>query len=226
MKRPTTQRAMKIAAFASLTLWSVGASAGSALAHHPLSGMPMQTFGQGLLSGIGHPVLGFDHLFFVVAMGIAGAVLGNRYRAPLGYIAAMVLGVGLMASGIVLPLIEPIIVLSLLVAGGALAAGKGTLLQMAVPLFALFGLSHGAAFGESIAAQESAGMAVLIGYLLGLAAVQYAIALGAGALMLRVTGGAEDAVQPRLAGAMVAGVGVFLALEALEGAAFSALGVG
>ena len=30
-----------------------------AFAHHPMSGLPMETFTHGLLSGIGHPILGF-----------------------------------------------------------------------------------------------------------------------------------------------------------------------
>ena len=35
----------------------------------------------------------------------------------------------------------------------------------------------------------------------------------------------STAIQARLAGAMVAGVGLFLCLEVVEGAAFSALGI-
>ncbi|PKO63289.1 MAG: urease accessory protein UreJ, partial [Betaproteobacteria bacterium HGW-Betaproteobacteria-17] len=36
----------------------------SALAHHPMGGMTPQTLSQGLLSGLGHPVIGLDHLAF------------------------------------------------------------------------------------------------------------------------------------------------------------------
>jgi len=35
-------------------------------AHLPLAGMPLQTFAHGILPGVGHPLLGFDHLFFVM----------------------------------------------------------------------------------------------------------------------------------------------------------------
>ena len=48
-------------------------SAGTAFAHHPLGGMIPQNFMQGFLSGIGHPVIGFDHLAFVVAVGLIAA---------------------------------------------------------------------------------------------------------------------------------------------------------
>ena len=49
-----------------------------ALAHHPLGGLPMDTFAHGLLSGIGHPMLGFDHLFFIALIGIAALYTGYR----------------------------------------------------------------------------------------------------------------------------------------------------
>ena len=60
-------------------------SASPAYAHHPLGGMPMETFTHGLLSGIGHPILGFDHLFFVVIVGIAALFTGGPRTAPLGW---------------------------------------------------------------------------------------------------------------------------------------------
>jgi urease accessory protein len=97
----------------------------------------------------------------------------------------------------------------------------GTTLQFgaAIALFSLFGLFHGAAFGDAIASQESAaGTAVLFGYLLGLGCTQYAIALGSGWFSNHVWKAHSSlAVQPRLAGAMVAGVGLFLTLENIEG---------
>lgn len=199
-----------------------------ALAHHPLGGMPMTTFTHGVLSGIGHPLLGFDHLFFIVAMGVAAALTGARYLAPLAYVAAMLAGVGLILVGVELPLVEPAIALSLLILGGLLAMGGGLSLPLAAALFAVAGLFHGWAFGESLAGQEGgAAPAVTIGYLLGLAAVQYAIAVVAG-LAVTALGRAASAADmaPRLAGATVMGVGAFLTLEVVEGMAFAALGIG
>ena len=40
-----------------------------ALAHHVMGGRMPATFGQGFLSGLGHPVIGLDHLAAVVAVG-------------------------------------------------------------------------------------------------------------------------------------------------------------
>lgn len=196
-----------------------------AFAHHPLGGLPMTTFMEGILSGVGHPVLGFDHLFFVALVGIAAVYTGQALKTPLAYIAAMLAGCALMAAGVALPIAEMVIVASLVVLGFMVASGRALSPIVALTLFAGFGLFHGSAFGTSIAGQEGgAGGAVFAGYLIGLAAIQYAIAIAAGFVMRRVlsaTGAAS--INARLAGAMVAGVGVFLSLEIIEGPIVAAL---
>ncbi len=207
-------------------LGGVALSATPALAHHPLGGMPMETFADGVLSGIGHPLLGFDHLFFVIAVGIAALYTGRDKLAPAAYIVAMLAGCLMMASGTGLPLKEAVIALSLLVVGGVVLSGRALSLVPAMALFAGFGLFHGSAFGDSIATQEAAmGAPVLIGYLIGLGVVQYAIAVGAGWVAKTLWQATEaTAIQARLAGAVVAGVGLYLTMENLEGAVLGALG--
>lgn len=196
-----------------------------ALAHHPMAGAPMETFAQGMLSGVGHPVLGFDHLFFVAAVGIAAAFTGRALTAPLGYVAGMLGGCALVLAGLALPAVELVIALSLVAAGGLLARGRAMSAGSAVALFGALGLFHGWAFGGTITGQEGGmGAAVVAGYLIGLALTQWAIAVGAGWAVARMARSA-GAIQPRLAGAAVAGVGAFLVLEAAEGAAFAALGI-
>lgn len=210
-----------VAAAAAATLLA----ATPALAHHPLAGAPMETLGHGLLSGVGHPILGFDHLFFVAAMGIAALFTVARLMGPAAYVAAMVLGCGAAYAGLALPAVEIVIVASLLAVGGLLASGKTLSTTTTVALFAGFGLFHGAAFAGSLAGQEGGvGGAVLLGYLAGLAVTQYLIALAAQLLAARVLHATEAAaVNARLVGAAVAGIGVFLALEALEGPLVTAL---
>jgi urease accessory protein len=190
-----------------------------ALAHHPLEGAPMETLAQGLLSGVGHPILGFDHLFFVAAMGIAALFTAARRMGPAAYVVAMVLGCGAAYAGLALPAVEIVIVASLLAIGGLLASGRTLSTTTTLALFAGFGLFHGAAFAGSIVGQEGGvGGAVLSGYLAGLVVAQYLVALGAQLLAARVLRATEAAaVNARLVGAAVAGVGVFLALEVLEG---------
>ncbi len=210
-----------------LSLAAFGVTA-PAFAHHPLAGAPMETFAQGVLSGVGHPILGFDHLFFIALIGIAALYTGRRFGAPLAFIGAMLAGTLMMSFGIALPAIEPMIILSLLALGAVVASGRAMTAVTAMALFAVSGLFHGMAFGESIAAQEAGmGMQVLVGYLIGLGVTQYLIALAAGWVAFTAWKATEaTAIQARLAGAVVAGMGLFLGLEAIEGAAFAALGLG
>ena len=190
--------------------------AGPALAHHPLAGLPMETGAQGLLSGLAHPVLGFDHLFFVLAAGVATRLAGRGLTGPLAYVAAMLAGCALALTGVALPLVEGVIAASLVVLGGLILSGRALSARLILPVIAGFGLFHGAAFATGIAgAEASVPPAVFTGYLLGLGVVQYALALTAG--LLAGWAGGAGALRPRLAGAMVAGVGLFLALEAMEG---------
>ncbi|HCP00948.1 MAG: hydantoin utilization protein A [Alphaproteobacteria bacterium] len=199
-----------------------------ALAHHPLGGLPMETVAHGVLSGVGHPILGFDHLFFVALVGIAALYTGYRRIAPGAYIAAMLVGTLVMSLGLALPAVEIVIGLSLLVLGAVVLAGRALSIGPAVVLFVLFGMFHGSAFGGSIAAQEAGiGGGVLVGYLIGLGVTQYLVALAAGWVVGTVLKAKEaSAVQARLAGAVVVGVGVFLTLENTEGLVFAAMGWG
>lgn len=198
---------------------SLATFATPALAHHPLGGLPMETFTHGILSGVGHPLLGFDHLFFVIAVGVAALYTGFARLAPAAYIAAMVVGCLMMSFGAGLPIKEVVIGLSLLVVGGVVLSGRALGPVVAMVLFAGFGLFHGSAFGDSIVAQEAAlGADVLVGYLLGLGVLQYGIALGAGYVVKHVMKASEaTAMNARLTGALVAGIGVYLTLENLEG---------
>ncbi len=199
-----------------------------ALAHHPLAGMPMTTFAEGVLSGVGHPILGFDHLAFVVLAGVAAAFSGRQFAAPLGYVGAMLAGCLLTMAGLALPFAEAAIALSLLVLGAVVLSGRSMSLPVTLAAFGAFGLFHGAAFAGAIVGQEGgAGVAVALGYLLGLGVVQYLVAIGAGLALTRLLKATEaGAMEARLTGAMVAGMGLFLTLETVEGAAFAALGLG
>ncbi len=209
-------------------LVGLAAAATPALAHHPLSGQSMGSFAHGLLSGVGHPLLGFDHLFFVVLMGIVACYTGRARLATAVYVGAMLLGCLVTAFAGALSIAEPMVMLSLLFLGGVAVTGRALKARHAAALFAGAGIFHGMAFGESMASAEAgAATEVLFGYLLGLGVIQYLLALGAGRLMSRVLK-ADSALdmQPRLAGAAVLGVGLFLALEQAETVAFAALRLG
>ncbi|MEZ5593363.1 MAG: HupE/UreJ family protein [Gammaproteobacteria bacterium] len=192
-----------------------------AWAHHPLGGAPMETFLHGLLSGIGHPILGFDHFFFLIAVGIAVVFTRNSLILSMFFIVSVLAGVALMLAGITLPQAELVIAASLLIVGGIVVAGKALSLPIAVALFTGLGIFHGWAFGESIIGQESLNPTVVSGYLAGLAMIQWMIVSITGVLVSKIwhVAVATD-LRPRLAGAMVSGVGLALLLEHLEALLF------
>ena len=200
-------------AFAALPLLLAAAPA---FAHHPMGGAAPETFMHGLLSGIGHPVIGIDHFAFVVAVGLAAAFMRNVWAPPLAAVTGMAAGCLLTVGSVALPMVEPVIALSVLLLGGMVLFGRGLPAPAAALLFALAGLFHGAAYGEAVIGAEPT---PVLAYLVGLAVVQMAIALGTAFLVRGVwKAGSAAALQPRLAGAVCAGIGLAFTVEALEGA--------
>lgn len=187
-----------------------------AFAHHPMGGAAPETFMHGLLSGIGHPVIGIDHFAFVVAVGLAAAFMRNVWAPPLAAVTGMAAGCLLTVGAVALPMVEPVIALSVLLLGGMVLFGRGLPAPAAALLFALAGLFHGAAYGGAVIGAEPT---PVLAYLVGLAVVQMAIAFGTAFLVRGVwKAGSTAALQPRLAGAVCAGIGLAFTVEALEGA--------
>jgi urease accessory protein len=176
----------------------------SADAHHMMGGRTPSTAFEGLLSGLGHPVIGIDHLAFIVAVGLAVGIAGFNLAMPLVFIAAAAAGVALHVGGFTLPAAEPVVAASVLLAGALIVserAGSGRL-GIWLALFAVAGLFHGYAYGESIFGAETT---PLWSYLLGLAVIQGALATGVALLARRIV---QQATQLRLAGAVIAGIGI------------------
>jgi urease accessory protein len=175
-----------------------------ASAHHVMGGETPSTFGEGLLSGLGHPVIGPDHLAFLIAVGIAVGAGGLSLALPLVFVAASALGVVLHVGGMNLPGSELIVAASVILAGILLARGRALPLAAWASLFGIAGLAHGYAYGESIFGAEPT---PLLAYLLGLVMVQSALATGV-AVITRKRAADVSAMAPRLAGATIAGVGL------------------
>ena len=74
------------------------------LCHHPLGGAAPETMLHGFLSGVGHPLIGFDHLAFVVAIGVLAAFQTQRLVMPLGFVMGTVIGSLLTLAAVTLPL--------------------------------------------------------------------------------------------------------------------------
>jgi urease accessory protein len=175
-----------------------------AFAHHMMGGRTPSTFMEGLLSGLGHPVIGLDHLAFLVAIGVAVGVFGLNLLLPVAFIAAMALGVLLHVSGAGLPAAELVVAASVLLAGGLLAWGRPLPVAAWAALFAIAGLFHGYSLGESI---YGADRSALGAYLLGLVVIQSVLAVGV-ALLVRHYGARLTSIAPRIAGAVILAVGV------------------
>lgn len=206
-------------AIASAAIAALATSAGPALAHHAMGGETPNTLASGLISGLAHPVIGIDHLAFVVAAGIAAAFAGNRLLSPLAFVAATVAGCLLQVGGVALPAVEIVVAASILLLGAVVLSGRTIGAPALLGLFAVAGLFHGWAYGESIVGAEST---PLLAYLAGFAAIQYAIAVGTGHLVRRVWQSATPAaVRPRLAGAVAAGIGFAVLVENLESLLFA-----
>jgi urease accessory protein len=185
-------------AFTALMLTAVPASA-----HHVMGGEMPSTFSQGLLSGLGHPVIGLDHLAFLIAVGVAVGVGGLNLGLPVLFVAASAIGVGIHVGGFGLPGAELIVAASVVLIGALVASGRALPLAAWAALFGFAGLAHGYAYGESIFGAEPTSLGA---YLLGLVVIQSALSVGV-AVLLRMRGQTVSAIAPRLVGAIVIGVG-------------------
>ena len=179
-------------------------AAGSASAHHMMGGRTPSTFAEGLLSGLGHPVIGIDHLAFLIAVGIVVGIGGLNLALPVVFVAASALGVATHVYGVTVPAPESIVALSVLLVGLLIARGHTLSGWAWGGLFALAGLFHGYAYGESIFGAETS---PLEAYLLGLVVVQSTLAVGI-ALIVRRSHIGVAALAPRLLGAAIAGAGI------------------
>ena len=121
----------------------------------------------GFMSGFLHPVLGWDHVVAMVAVGLWGAFL----RAPAIYILPIVFPVIMAfggAAGVVgapLPFVEEGIALSSIVLGLLIAFAVRAPLWVATIIVGFFAVFHGHAHGTELP-QASNAMSFAIGFVL------------------------------------------------------------
>ncbi len=163
--------------------WKFHAVLGAAmLAFVPAIALAHQEAGQaaGFLSGLMHPISGFDHVLAMVAVGLWGAVLGSPaiWVLPVAFPVVMAFG-GLMGLlGIPVPGVEIGIAVSAIVLGAMVLAQLRPPLWLAATLVAFFAIFHGHAHGRELPEGASAllyslgfvvatGLLHLVGILLG-----------------------------------------------------------
>jgi len=153
--------------------------------------------GGGFLTGFLHPILGYDHLIAMVAVGLWGAFLGDRalWILPIVFPSIMAVGAAVGILGIGLPLVEVIIALSGVVLGALIVLKLKAPLQIAMVLVGIFALFHGYAHGLEMPEQTSvvtygAGFVVGTGllHMVGIA-LGFLTRLPRGELMVRGCGG-------------------------------------
>ncbi len=145
-------------------------------AHHPMDGALPTTLLHGLLSGVGHPIIGLDHFAFIVAAGILAGMIARPLVAPLGLIAGALAGAGLHLGAVSLPGAEALIALSVVLAGAAIFVGVKVGGAWVIAAFALAGVFHGYAYAEAIIGAEQG---VVTAYLAAFSLTQFGIAVAA-----------------------------------------------
>jgi urease accessory protein len=187
-----------------------------AWAHHFMdAGLP-QTFAQGLLSGMGHPVIGLDHAAFIVAAGFLLALIGGGMWGVLALIGGSLFGAALHLTGFGLPGDEVGVALSVVLIGGLVMARRRIDLSWLSGGLALAGTLHGYAYAETIFGAEAAPLAA---YLIGFSLVQLGMATVAYFAHRRLIAAREAWANPVSSGlgALVGAIGLAFLVVNLAG---------
>ena len=188
-------------------------AAAPAWAHHFMDNALPGTFVEGLLSGLGHPLIGVDHAAFIVATGFFMARIEGGMWGVAALIAGSLLGAALHLNGVDIVGGEIGVALSVIVAGGLLMGRWRIKLSWLTGGLALAGTLHGHAYAEAIFGAEATPLGA---YLAGFSLVQLGVAAAAFFAHRRLI-----AVREAWAGPVSAGLGaatgavgvVFLAIN-------------
>lgn len=181
-----------------------------AFAHHLMGGRTPASFTEGILSGLGHPVIGLDHFAAVVAVGYLAAAHRAAPALAIAFVLAMMAGVALHLHGATVPGAEILVALSVIALGAIMLWGREITAGAALALFAAVGLIHGYALGKSIYGAEPT---PLYAYLVGLAVMQSAIALAAMQIARSLARRSFEVSPLRLVGAGIAGIGLAVLMQ-------------
>lgn len=157
----------------------------------------------GFISGFTHPILGWDHVIAMVAVGLWGAFLGKPaiYILPVVFPLVMAVGGALGVIGVPIPAVEAGIALSGVVLGLLIAFAVRAPLWVAGVIVGVFAIFHGHAHGTELPDAANP-FAYGIGFVIGTGALHLAgIALGL------LVGSAAGRIVVRAAGALIAAVG-------------------
>jgi len=180
------------AVHAVLVALAVTVTATAALAHTG------EGINSGFASGFWHPILGWDHVVAMVAVGLWGAFLGvpALWILPVVFPLVMAFGGALGVIGVPVPAVETGIALSGVILGLLIAFAVRAPLWVAAVIVGVFAIFHGHAHGTELPEAFNA-YGYAVGFVVGTGLLHVAgIALGfltkseAGAVAVRGVGGA------------------------------------
>ena len=145
----------------------------AAWAHHFMDDALPRTWFEGLLSGLGHPLIGVDHLAFIIAAGFFLALVPRGAWGIVALIAGALAGASFHLAGLDVPAGEAAVAISVIIVGVLVAARRTVALHRVVAGMAFAGVLHGHAYAESIFGAEPA---PLTAYLVGFSVVQLGVA--------------------------------------------------
>jgi urease accessory protein len=213
--KPRAIAPLKFLAIALCLSLSTLALAYPAEAHHPMNGKLPSNIFEGMMTGLAHPVIGFDHLAFVITVGLLATMIAQGIWIPITFVLSAMVGTGLHLVNISLPLVELIVSASVLLFGVLLVLQNHLNRSVTITLGAIAGLFHGYAYGEAIFGAQSQ---ALIAYLTGFTIMQLLISGIAFVLGKKLMKGNS---QP--AGLVVCGIGAALVVAQLSKLAFPSL---
>lgn len=197
-------------------------------AHHAMDYTLPATALEGLLSGLGHPLIGIDHFLFIAGAGVLAARFARGYVLPLVFVFAsifttLVRYLGADAGLGELPVAASLVVLGAMMLGspppgrlGDSSTSPGRREESSASpregvialLFLLAGTIHGHALGEAIVGAEQT---PLVAYLAGLTIIQCATGLVAWRVAAWLSARRPQIPLQKLAGSLVGIAGLAFA---------------
>ncbi|MBS8261278.1 protein hupE [Roseibium polysiphoniae] len=112
-------------------------------------------------AGFTHPVFGLDHVLAMIAVGLWAALIGGKaiWALPSAFVGLMIAGFGLSLLGVHVPMVEPVILASVVALGALVALAARFALLPSALLVGVFGFFHGHAHGGEIGGAGELGYA-------------------------------------------------------------------
>jgi urease accessory protein len=104
---------------------------------------------EALLAGLAHPFTGWDHLIAMVCVGLLAGRLGgaSMWKLPALFVGSAALGALAALAGVAVPLVEVVIIASVVVLAITVFIGTGWDARVLAGMIGLFGFAHGCAHG-------------------------------------------------------------------------------